>query len=250
MKSLRLILAASLLIPTACVHADTPGLRVETIEWRKQKFTLTTVDLNKATLSLFHSDESGQPLKSFDRLEVFLKNQKQNLIWAMNAGMYHPDFSPVGLLVQDQKILNPLNTTEGAGNFFLKPNGVFALTNQGAMVWETADFLKNSPICQLATQSGPLLLRHGNIHPAFQENSPNRLIRNAVGVRDAQTVIFVISDTPVTFHECATLFRDPLKCPNALYLDGTVSSLYAPVKNRSDHAYPLGPILAVTTSPP
>ena len=52
----------------------------------------------------------------------------------MNAGMFHPDHSPVGLQIIDGTVRNPINTDDGQGNFFLKPNGVFALGEQGAVV--------------------------------------------------------------------------------------------------------------------
>ena len=99
---------------------------------------------------------------------------------------------------------------------------------------------------QLATQSGPLLLRNGRVHPAFREGSANRLFRNAVGVPSPDAALFVISEAPVNFHEFATLFRDVLRCPDALFLDGTISSLFAPDLKRNDFRMDLGPILGVT----
>lgn len=37
--------------------------------------------------------------------------------------------------------------------------------------------------------------------------------------------MFAIAQEPVNFHEFATHFRDALRCPDALYLDGTISSV-------------------------
>ncbi|HEY0145480.1 MAG TPA: phosphodiester glycosidase family protein, partial [Methylovirgula sp.] len=68
---------------------------------------------------------------------------------------------------------------------------------------------------------------------------------NGVGVHDGHIVVFAISDDPVTFYQFATLFRDRLNCPNALFLDGSVSSLYAPAVGRDDALLPLGPIVGV-----
>ena len=45
-------------------------------------------------------DESGAPFRRLDRLASWLKVRNKELRFAMNAGMYHADFSPVGLLVQ------------------------------------------------------------------------------------------------------------------------------------------------------
>ena len=76
-----------------------------------------------------------------------------------------------------------------------------------------------------ATQSGPMLVIEGALHPAFRPESPNLRIRNGVGVASDGSVWLVISREPVRFHDLATLFRDGLGCPDALYLDGTVSEL-------------------------
>jgi uncharacterized protein YigE (DUF2233 family) len=53
----------------------------------------------------------------------------------------------------------------------------------------------------------------------------------------------------VNFHSFARLFRDHLKSPNALFLDGSISSLYAPDVARSDGFAPLGPIVALVKGP-
>ena len=70
-------------------------------------------------------------------------------------------------------------------------------------------------------------------------------LRNGVGVNKSGEAIFVISESGVTLHEFATLFRDRLDCPNALYFDGSVSSLHAPELKRSDSFRLLGPIVGV-----
>ena len=217
-----------------------------TVEFSGKTFTVCTVNVRKENLQLLHRDEAGEPFKRFDRLANWLAPRKEKLVFAMNAGMYHPDFSAVGLFVADGRQVVPLNTTNGNGNFFLKPNGVFALTESGARVIESSEYPAIHEKVTLATQSGPLLLRGGRMHPAFRENSTSGLVRNGVGVPSPQTAIFVISEGPVTFYELATLFRDRLHCPDALYLDGTVSSLYAPALKRDDSRMDLGPIIGVT----
>ena len=164
----------------------------------------------------------------------------------MNAGMFHPDFALVGLFVAEGRESSPLNTASGEGNFFLKPNGVFALTPQGPVIMETGTWARQAPPATLATQSGPMLVTAGRIHPGFNPASANRQYRNGVGVTGPDAVIFAISEEPVTFYEFAVLFRDTLKGPDALFLDGAVSSLCAPALARNDRRAELGPILAVT----
>uniref|UniRef100_C5CWT4 Periplasmic protein-like protein n=1 Tax=Variovorax paradoxus (strain S110) TaxID=543728 RepID=C5CWT4_VARPS len=209
------------------------------------RYTVVKIDVRRERLELFLHDDSGAPFKRFDRLEAWLAARNRQLVFAMNAGMYHADFSPVGLLVQEGREEAPLNLAAGAGNFFLKPNGVFLVSDAGPRVVESSEYaaLPKEGV-RLATQSGPLLLRRGVVHPAFIPDSDSRKIRNGVGV-SGHTAIFVISEQPVNFYEFALYFRDVLHCRDALYLDGTVSALHSLALRRSDFTRELGPILGV-----
>ncbi|CAN7570048.1 phosphodiester glycosidase family protein [Variovorax paradoxus] len=209
------------------------------------RYTVVKIDLRRERLELFLRDDTGAPFKRLDRLEAWLAARNRQLVFAMNAGMYHADFSPVGLLVQEGREEAPLNLAAGAGNFFLKPNGVFLVSDAGPRVVESSEYaaLPKEGV-RLATQSGPLLLRRGVVHPAFIPDSDSRKIRNGVGV-SGHTAIFVISEQPVNFYEFALYFRDVLHCRDALYLDGTVSALHSLALRRSDFTRELGPILGV-----
>jgi uncharacterized protein YigE (DUF2233 family) len=203
------------------------------------------VDLKKDQLGLFLNDNSGRTLKSFAALAHWLEMQNKRLIFAMNAGMFEPDYSPVGLFISSGRQLTPVNLKAGVGNFYLKPNGVFAITQSGALIVDSSQYQAIPGPVILATQSGPLLVSNGVIHPALQPGSPSRLLRNGVGVAAPDKVFFVISEDPVNLYEFAALFRDGLHCPNALFLDGTVSSLYAPSLGRNDRKTDLGPMIGV-----
>lgn len=207
-------------------------------------YTVVTVDPARENLRLFLNDEAGLPFKGFERLASWLDGRGQRLDLAFNAGMYHADFSPVGLLVQDGKQVAPLNLAEGKGNFFLKPNGVFMLDKNGAQVVEASAYAARAQDVRLATQSGPMLVINGMIHPAFSPDSISRFVRNGVCVVDGK-VIFVISNYPVNFYALAAYMRDGMHCRNALYFDGSVSSMYSRELGRRDAGAPLGPIIAV-----
>jgi uncharacterized protein YigE (DUF2233 family) len=146
--------------------------------------------------------------------------------------------------VQDGREISPLNLRDGNGNFYLKPNGVFLISTSGPRIVESTEYRRITDSVLVATQSGPLLIRNGAIHPAFNAASTSRLIRNGVGV-SGDTVLFVISEQPVSFHEFALYFRDELHCSDALYLDGVVSSLYSAELGRNDYRTDLGPIIGV-----
>lgn len=208
------------------------------------RFIVVTVDPARQDLRLFLNDDAGQPFQGFGRLRDWLQGRKQRLVFAVNAGMYHPDFAPVGLHVEEGRQRAPLNLADGKGNFFLKPNGVFMLGKGGAQVLASPDYPAQAGGVRLATQSGPMLVIDGKLHPRFLPESDSRYVRNGVGVVDGKA-LFVISTVPVTFHEFATYFRDTLHCKNALYLDGSISSLFSATLGRADAGAPLGPILGV-----
>jgi uncharacterized protein YigE (DUF2233 family) len=210
------------------------------------RFTVCRVDLRTDRLQLFLKDESGKPYNSFQRLAESLARGNQRLVFAMNAGMYREDFSPVGLFISDGRQVHRLNRASGYGNFYMKPNGVFALFADGARIIETSDYYALQEMPLFATQSGPLLLWEGRVSPTLNPQGISRLIRNGVGVVSASQVVFVISEDPVSFYDFAVMFRDLLRCTDALYLDGNVSSLYAPNLARDDERVPLGPIVGVT----
>jgi uncharacterized protein YigE (DUF2233 family) len=223
------------------------GVETKTITFAGVEYTVCAVDLTKEKLELFLDDDSGKPLNTFARLDEMLGTKGRRLHFAMNTGMYHKDYSPVGLYMADGRQIAPLNLrVEPEGNFFLKPNAVFAVSDRGAFIVESSQFPAVPGKIHLATQSGPALVLGGKIHPKFTPGSKNQLRRNGVGVVNAQRVVFVVSEAAVNFHDFARFFRDELKCTDALFLDGTVCSLhFAPLK-RSDFRINFGPMIGVT----
>ncbi len=223
--------------------ADTSGCTQITAAERL--YTVCTFDVRHSQLRLFFADADGHPYGSFSALSEALKPQGEVLAFAMNAGMFGPDFRPIGLYIEGGRQLSAANTRSGPGNFHMKPNGVFYFDSTTAGILETSRFLKSGLKPEYATQSGPMLVIDGKLHPKIEASGTSAKIRNGVGVKDGHTVVFAISEEPVTFYEFATLFRDRLGCPNALFLDGSVSSLYAPGIGRDDGVLPLGPIVGV-----
>jgi uncharacterized protein YigE (DUF2233 family) len=168
------------------------------------------------------------------------------LLFATNAGMFDSTLKPVGLYVERGRELVHVNIKSGRGNFHMKPNGIFYISGGNAAVAETQAFVKQRPQADLATQSGPMLVMNGRLHPRFNRGSTSLKLRSGVGVRADGKVIFAISQEAVSFDSFARLFRDGQSCTNALFLDGgSVSSLYAPTLNHSGNVLPLGPMLAV-----
>ena len=237
-------LAVSAIAGTAAAFEE--GVACEAREHGGISALVCTVDVAKVDLRLYHTRTDGKPYGGFGPLVRALEEDGKRLVFGMNGGMYHADLSPVGLYIEDGKTLKEANTNEGPGNFHMLPNGVFWIDADEAGVGETKAFLKSGRKPAYATQSGPMLVIDGKLHHRFLPDSTSRKIRNGVGIRDGgKTAVFALSKGTVTFHEFATLFRDELGCRNALYLDGTISSVYAPLANHYDVLFPMGPVIAV-----
>ena len=173
-------------------------------------------------------------------------------LMSMNGGMYRRSLSPVGLYVEGGEEREALVVRDGWGNFHLLPNGVFHVSEgegeggaQTFGVTETTAYEADPPDAAFATQSGPMLVIDGALHPRFLPRSDSLKVRNGVGVSADGRVHFAISRGRVRFHDFGTLFRDRLETPNALFLDGTISAFEAGRRRRSTFM-PIGPIIRVT----
>ncbi|PTX57665.1 uncharacterized protein YigE (DUF2233 family) [Litoreibacter ponti] len=204
-------------------------------------YTVCTAE-DASSIGLWLDDDRGV-IGEFFALEDMLAAQGKELRFAMNAGMYHEDRRAVGLYISEFKQKAPIVTRAGPGNFGLLPNGVFCVSGGKARVIESRAFAANPPKCRIATQSGPMLVINGKLHPRFLPDSTSRKRRNGVGVDRAGRTHFAISNGFVRFHDFATLFRDVLDSPNALFLDGSISRLHAPELGRSDGGSRMGPII-------
>ena len=127
--------------------------------------------------------------------------------------------------------------------------GVVKLTTdsgkgQTVGVTETRKFLAQNLKPDYATQSGPMLVIGGKLHPKIKPDGVSEKLRNGVGMCEDGLARFVIADAPVTFFAFASLFL-ALKCPDALFLDGSISALYSPDIKRNDGWKSIGPIVGV-----
>lgn len=237
----RLVAAVLGLVLLGTVEAAA-ACRQDTFE--SAHYVVCSVDPASETgaMQVFWRDYTGAPYRTFAALTDDLSRRGIELVFAMNGGMFATDYSPIGLYIENGQELAAANTKDApAGvrpvpNFYKKPNGIFWVGENGvAAVSETGRFLSDRPPAAFATQSGPLLVIDGAIHPAFIVGSRDRKRRNGVGVCAGGAVKFAISEGVVNFHDFARFFRDRLGCPNALFLDGGwAPGLYAPELKRND----------------
>jgi uncharacterized protein YigE (DUF2233 family) len=223
--------------PPPVAHAEPCSVA----SFEQSQFIVCTVDPAKFEISLHHKDAAGKPWGDIKRFAA-----SKRPVFAMNAGMYHDDLSPVGLYVERGEQRAPINVSDGAGNFFMKPNGVFGITADGKpFVVRSEIYALSKMSVSFATQSGPMLVIDGSIHPRFEPDGMSRNIRNGVGINVQGHAVFVISKDLVSFGKFARLFRDELRCQNALYFEGVVSAFAQSDSVVQGGTYPAGPIVAV-----
>lgn len=234
--------ASAVAVVAAPAKADCGGISFE-----RARYTVCGFDTAAVDIAIHWRMRNERPFATLPAAARALKERGEKVLMTMNAGMYHDDLSPVGYHVEDRRKLKAANTRRGPGNFHMLPNGIFFVDKGRAGVMETRAFLKRNKRPDFATQSGPMLVIDGKLHPRFRKSSQSRKSRNGVGVaRDGRTIWFVLSDQPVTFHAFATLFQKRLKAANALFLDGgSVPQMLTPGISKLSFA-PVGPIVAVT----
>jgi uncharacterized protein YigE (DUF2233 family) len=214
-----------LLMLLACValRASAEPIQVSHLTAGSTSYDVVELDLQLADLKLYWKNADGVAYESIGALRSSLGKK---FLMATNSGIYSAEYTPLGLHVERGEILSPVNKScASKGNFFKCPNGIFMTTKQGAKVIYTKEYSQFRDGVVDATQSGPILVRAGKLHPAFQKRSQNLKLRSGVGVNAEGHVFFAISHGTVDFYDFAVFFRDTLHCPNALYLDGTISVL-------------------------
>jgi uncharacterized protein YigE (DUF2233 family) len=212
-------------------------------------FDVVRVDLTTDVVEMRLDNPSGHRFASLGGLLDLYKGRHQQSWFATNGGMFTPTHEPVGLYVEDGRERFPLDRSAGVGNFFMLPNGVFAVAAHRAWVLTTDAFIDMPAATRasltFATQSGPMLVVDGRPHPAFRANSSHRAIRSGVGQVSPTKIVFAISENPVTFLELADLFRVDYSCSQALYLDGAISRAWIPALDHRDVGGDFGVMIAV-----
>lgn len=167
----------------------------------------------------------GKLVNSFANLSSF----EPNLVFAMNGGMFDPDFSPVGLYIENGIKLKPITRSHNSKyNYGIQPQGIFLIrdsvptSHSVAAVATIENFTPDHVI--FATESAPMLIIGGKINPNLPKGTSST-VRNGVGILPDGRVFMAVSKDGVTFQEFASYFLRK-GCINALYLDGGISGAY------------------------
>jgi uncharacterized protein YigE (DUF2233 family) len=239
-------LLLSFLLLAACANGDaaTPEPQSACRARMFEESRFTVCDAGGGRIELVAAGRGEPAIRQFAELEAKLGQRAEKVAFAMNAGMYDEDGRPIGLAIVEGRQKHAINRRKGGGNFHLMPNGVFQVHKDGRAEVVTSDKWSASPTIRLATQSGPMLVIDGKLHPSFEHDGTSRHRRNGVGIADGGP-LFVISDGPLSLGKFARFFRDELKARNALFFDGAVSGLWDPANGRRDVTKPLGPMVVV-----
>ena len=219
-------ISIALLLCSQGLAGDGAPPEIKRIEFRGVTYHLVTAE--PAQVRILWLDADGRKLGTIPSAARELRKRGERPFAITNGGIFEPGHVPSGLLVQDGKALRPINRRVGKGNFFLKPNGVFWIAGGKAGVGDAAEFDPKTPALTQAVQSGPLLLKAGATHPAFNKESKSRLHRNGIGIAADGRVVIAMSEFRQegfpNLWEFADLFRS-LGCKDALFLDGDLCQL-------------------------
>ena len=238
--ALALLVAACRDEPSAKASAQPAGACTQHMFEQSQ---FTVCDAGEGRIELLAAAPGEIPIRQFAQAEAKLGSRAARVAFAMNGGMYDEAGRPIGLAIVEGRQVHAINRRKGGGNFHLMPNGVFQVHKDGRAEVVTSGRWKPSPTVRLASQSGPMLVIDGKLHPAFDRDGTSRYIRNGVGIGPQGQPLFVISDGPVSLGKIARFYRDELKSRNALFFDGAVSALWDPATGRRDLTKPLGPMV-------
>ena len=203
------------------------------------------VDHSKSQIAFFLMDTvTNSNFYSFQSLSEHLSSENKKMTFAMNGGMFNPEYQPVGLYIENGETLSPLNIQTGeSGNFYLSPNGIYGIKNDNTPFISTTNEFTDISNVKYATQSGPMLVIDSKLHSKFKKGSENLNIRNGVGILPNGNSIFAISTEEINFYDFAKFFQDK-GCENALYLDGFVSKMFLPSEGEDDLGGEFGVIIA------
>jgi uncharacterized protein YigE (DUF2233 family) len=151
--------------------------------FRDFMISVCKIDLRRDQLQMFWKDQNKVELGRFPALQAWLQSRGKSLVCATNAGIYGVDYRPLGLYVENGVVLRKLNVRKNAyGNFYMQPNGVFVIGDHRAEIVDTDRFAAEResllPDVRFATQSGPLLIKHGIINDVFPDSSTKRGMYN------------------------------------------------------------------------
>ena len=145
---------------------------------------------------------------------------RQKCVAGVNGGFFKPDFTPVGLLISDGKLVAPLQPAR-------LMTGILSASTHNVQIQRLREFSRQEK-ANAAVQSGPFLVDHYEPIPGLDDSHVARRTFVTTGTND-RAVLGTCSE--VSLAELAavlttTRLADDLKIQRALNLDGGSSSAF------------------------
>jgi hypothetical protein len=145
---------------------------------------------------------------------------REKCIVGVNGGFFKPDFTPVGLLISDGKLIAPMQPAR-------LMTGILSASTHEVRIQRLREFSRQEKT-NTAVQSGPFLIDHSEPIPGLDDSREARRTFVATGTND-RVVLGTCSE--VSLAELAailatTRLADDLKIQRALNLDGGSSSAF------------------------
>lgn len=192
------------------------------IEHAGAKYDAFTVIADSLTVPNFKILTNNQMLEHKEYLKTYWQD---SAIFLINASIVDSFCNPIGWFMDHGTEIQPINNDDGIGNFYLKPNGAFLITDDIAHVIET-DSIQEIEGVRFGIQSGPLLVNNGIVNPHIRQGSANKFIRCGVGITTMNghpELVFAISLEPVNFWDFSQFFTKSFQCTTVLCLESAGS---------------------------
>lgn len=208
------------------------GLEMQIVKPRGEKtnppltVTLLRISPRYYDLKVIHALDFGQQASTVRPLA-----EASGAVGAINGGFFYPDLRPLGLVIARGKPRFPLK--KRAHPLY---EGIFLTKDGKSHIIGLGEVGLKGP--QEAIQSGPLLVRGGQLAPGIDSTNQARHARSAIGIDRKQNIILIASgggEDAFTLAELAHFLlpsgRDSWGCEDALNLDGGNSTqLYLQAK--------------------
>lgn len=217
-----------------------PNLNAQTeskvFDYEGIRYYTFTIEVSREALKQFFIVENEPALGH----SAWLDSVKRNDLFVTSASIVDSMCRPLGLFVNNGYEIESINTNDGTGNFYLKPNGVLGISMDDVDIFNTSNFGITRKYIW-AIQSGPMLISEGFLHPLFDEKSISKHVRSGVGLfqnaKGKEFLVFAISGSEINFFEFASFFKEKFGCTNALNIESGRSVMAIPnLSNPSDQS--------------
>ncbi len=125
---LLLLIASSLNIATAQIKTYSQ------LVFKDANYEACVIKIDTFSLKKFSIIENTERLTHADFIN---KKLKDSTFFIINASINDDQCKPLGYYVNNSVLVNPINLNDGAGNFYLKPNGVLLIMKNEAVICES-----------------------------------------------------------------------------------------------------------------